>query len=44
MNILEKLMGNDYPKLESDIYADGSKTVVTVSRTLPPNWVYLDSP
>ena len=44
MNILEKLMGNDYPKLESAIYADGSKTVVTVSRTLPSYWVYLDSP
>lgn len=44
MNILEKLMGNDYPKLESAIYADGSKTVVTVSRTLPPYWVHLDSP
>lgn len=44
MNILEKLMGNDYPKLESAIYADGSKTVVTVSRTLPPYWVDLDSP
>lgn len=44
MNILEKLMGNNYPKLESAIYADGSKTVVTVSRTLPQNWVDLDSP
>lgn len=44
MNILEKLMGNDYPKLESAIYADGSKTVVTVSRTLSPDWVNLDSP
>lgn len=44
MNILEKLMGNDYPKLESSIYADGFRTDVTVSRTLPPNWVNLDSP
>lgn len=44
MNILEKLMGNDYPKLESAIYADGSKTVVTVSRTLSPTHVDLDSP
>lgn len=44
MNILEKLMGNDYPKLESVIYADGSKTVITVSRTLSPDWVDLDSP
>ena len=44
MNILEKLMGNDYPKFESAIYADGSKTIVTVSRTLSPTHVDLDSP
>ena len=44
MNILEKLMGNDYPKFETAIYADGSKTIVTVSRTLSPNHVDLDSP
>lgn len=44
MNILEKLMGNDYPKFESVIYVDGSKTVVTVSRTLSPDHVDLDSP
>lgn len=44
MNILEKLMGEDYPKFESAIYADGSKTIVTVSRTLSPNHVDLDSP
>ena len=44
MNILEKLLGNDYPKFESAIYADGSKTVVTVSRTLSPDHVDLDSP
>lgn len=44
MNILEKLMGKDYPKFESAIYADGSKTIVTVSRTLSPNHVDLDSP
>lgn len=44
MNILEKLMGNDYPKFESAIYADGSKTIVTVSRTLSPDHVNLDSP
>ena len=44
MSILEKLMGNDYPKLESAIYADGSKTVVTVSCTLSPNHVNLDAP
>lgn len=44
MNIIEKLFGETYPKLESAIYADGTKTVVTVSRTLAPNWVDLDSP
>ena len=44
MNILEKLMGNDYPKFESTIYADGSKTIVTVSCILSPNHVDLDSP
>ena len=37
-------MGNDYPKFETAIYADGSKTIVTVSRTLSPNHVDLDSP
>lgn len=44
MNILEKLLGNDYPKLESAIYADGNTTIVTVSRTLSPDHVDLDSP
>ena len=44
MNILEKLMGEKYPKFESSIYADGNKTIVTVSRTLSPNHVDLDSP
>lgn len=44
MNIIENLLGEKYPKLESAIYADGSKTVVTVSRTLSLNWVDLDSP
>ena len=44
MNILEKLLGNDYPKFETAIYADDSKTIVTVSRTLSPNHVDLDSP
>lgn len=43
MNILE-LMGEKYPKFESSIYADGVKTIVTVSRTLSPNHVDLDSP
>ena len=37
-------MGEKYPKFESSIYADGSKTMVTVSRTLSPNHVDLDSP
>ena len=45
MNILEMLMGNkEYPKFESAVYTDGSKTIVTVSRTLPPDWVELDTP
>ena len=44
MNILEKLLGNDYPKFETAIYADGNKTIVTVSRTLSPNHIDLDSP
>ena len=44
MNILEKLMGKDYPKFETAIYADGITTVVTVSRTLSPTHVDLDSP
>lgn len=44
MNILEALMGEKYPKLESAIYADGNKVIVTVSRTLSPDHVDLDSP
>lgn len=44
MNILEKLMGNDYPKFETAIYADGNTTIVTVSRKLSPTHVDLDSP
>ena len=44
MNILEKLMGNDYPKFETAIFADGRTTVVTVSRILSPTHVDLDSP
>lgn len=44
MNILKALMEKDYPKFESAIYADGNKTIVTVSRTLSPNHVDLDSP
>ena len=37
-------MGKNYPKFETAIYADGNTTIVTVSRTLEPNWVDLDSP
>lgn len=44
MNILEKLMGNNYPKFETAIYADGNTTIVTVSCTLSPTHVDLDSP
>lgn len=44
MNISEALVGEKYPKLESAIYADGSKTIVTVSRKLSPNHVSLESP
>lgn len=44
MNILEKLVGKVYPKFESEIFADGNKTVVEVSRTLSPDHVNLDSP
>lgn len=44
MNILKKLTGDDYPKFESAIFADGNTTVVTVSRILSPTHVDLDSP
>ena len=44
MNILEKLMGNDYTKFETAIYADSITTTVTVSCTLSPTHVDLDSP
>lgn len=44
MNILKKLVGNDYPKVETAIYADGTTTIVTVSRTLDPAHIDLDSP
>lgn len=44
MNIIEALMGEKYPKIESAVYADGSKTTVTVSRILRPTNVDLDSP
>lgn len=44
MNIIEALMGKKYPQFKSAIYADGSKVIVTVSRTLSPDHVDLDSP
>lgn len=44
MNILEKLLGEAYPKLGSAVCADGNRTIVTVSRTLSPGNVDLDSP
>lgn len=44
MNILEKLLGEAYPKLGSAVCADGNRTIVTVSRTLSPTHVDLDSP
>lgn len=44
MNILKKLMGDDYPKFETAIFADGNTTIVTVSRILSPTHVDLDSP
>ena len=44
MNILEKLLGNNYPKLRSAVCADGNRTIVTVSSTLPPDHVDLDAP
>lgn len=44
MNILEKLLGNNYPKLGSAVCADGNRTIATVSRTLSPDHVDLDSP
>lgn len=44
MNIIEALMGKKYPQFESAIYADGNRTIVTVSRTLSPIHVDLDSP
>lgn len=44
MNIIKKLLGEGYPKLGSEVFADGNKTVVTVSRTLSPDHVDLDAP
>lgn len=44
MNIIEKLLGEAHLKLGSEVFADGNKTVVTVSRTLSPDHVDLDAP
>lgn len=44
MDILEKLLGDNYPKLGSAVCADGNRTIVTVSRTLSPDHVDLDAP
>ena len=44
MNIIEALMGEKYPKIESAVYADCNKVIVTVSRILNPDNVDLDSP
>lgn len=44
MNIIEALMGKKYPKIESAVYADCNKVIVTVSRILKPDNVDLDSP
>ena len=44
MNIIKALVGEKYPKFESAVYANDSKVIVTVSRTLSPDNVDLDSP
>ena len=44
MDFLKALMGENYPKFESTVYADGCKTIVTVSHTLSPDHIDLDSP
>lgn len=44
MNILKKSMGEVYPKLGSAVCADGNRTIATVSRTLSPDHVDLDTP
>ena len=44
MNILEALIGGEYPKFETTVCADNDKTAVTVSCTLSPVYVDLDSP
>ena len=44
MNILEALIGGEYPKFETAVCADSEKTAVTVHCTLSPVYVDLDSP
>lgn len=44
MNILEVLIGGEYPKFETAVCADSDKTAVTVHCTLSPVYVNLDSP
>ena len=44
MNILEALIGGEYPKFETVVCADSDKTAVTVHCTLSPVYVDLDSP
>ena len=44
MNILEALIGGEYPKFETAVCADSDKTAVTVHCTLSPVYVGLDSP
>lgn len=44
MNILEALIGGEYPKFETAVCADSDKTAVTVHCTLSPVYVELDSP
>lgn len=44
MNILETLIGGEYPKFETEVCADSDKTAVTVHCTLSPVYVDLDSP
>lgn len=44
MNILEALIGGEYPKFETAVCANSDKTAVTVHCTLSPVYVNLDSP
>ena len=44
MNILEALIGGEYPKFETAVCAGSDKTAVTVHCTLSPVYVDLDSP